>query len=190
MCDAVEGRYLAAPDVLALREAAIRAEGEGAGAVFLSDGPLGDAIVLAAGLSTVTSRLLLGVPAGFGTGTHRHPSVLARELTTLDLLSGGRAVLCFSAPFTDEVAEAMTLCRDMWRNGTAFSSGPHYPVPGAVNRPLPASGRSPQLALDLTGGAKSESGPEAAGDPGPLHQLADLVLRPTAEPGVCRIERK
>jgi alkanesulfonate monooxygenase SsuD/methylene tetrahydromethanopterin reductase-like flavin-dependent oxidoreductase (luciferase family) len=180
VCDAVEGRFLQAPDVTALREAAVRAEAEGADAVFLTDGPLGDAVVLLAALSTATDRVLLGVRAGPSTGAHRHPTVLARELTTLDHLSEGRTILSFSPPFTEEVTEAITLCRDMWRDGTATSVGPHYRVPGAVNRPQPANPTSPLLALDLTDGATPPPG---------LTDLVDLVLWPTADDGVCRIQR-
>ncbi len=180
VCDAVEGRFLQAPDVRALRQAAVRAEEEGADAVFLADGPLGDAVVLLAALSTATARILLGVMVGPTTNPQRHPTMLARELTTLDHLSGGRTVLGFSAPFTDEVAEAIIVCRDMWRDGNAMSAGPHFPVPGAVNLPQPAGPRSPLIALDLTDGASL---------PPDLIQVVDLVLWPTSDVGVCRIQR-
>lgn len=170
MCDAVEGRILTAPDVSGLREAARLAETEGADAVFLADGPLGDAIVLAAGLSTQTTRILLGIQVQLTEVAHRHPSVLARDLTTFDHVCGGRSVLSFTAPFTDGVAEAVTLCRDMWLAGTAVSTGPRYPVAGAVNRPRPISGHSPLVALDLAGGAAP---------PDALMALVDLLLEPT-----------
>jgi alkanesulfonate monooxygenase SsuD/methylene tetrahydromethanopterin reductase-like flavin-dependent oxidoreductase (luciferase family) len=176
----VEGRFLTAPDVAALVQGAIRAEGEGAGAVFLTDGPLGDAVVLAAGLTSATTGLLLGVRVGLTAGAHRHPTVLARDLTALDHVSGGRAVLCVEAPFTDAVAEAVTLCRDMWWDGIATSEGPHYPVAGAINRPKAPGPTSPLLALDLTGGATP------ARD---LLELVDLVLEPTEDPMVCRMQR-
>jgi alkanesulfonate monooxygenase SsuD/methylene tetrahydromethanopterin reductase-like flavin-dependent oxidoreductase (luciferase family) len=180
VCDAVEGRFLQAPDVMALRVAAQQAEAEGADAVFLTDGPLGDAVVLAAGLSAATSRVLLGVRVGPTAEAHRHPTVLAREMTTLDLLCGGRAVLSFSAPFTDAVVEAVALCRAMWTEGIAAGEGPHYPVAGAINRPRPVGPGSPLIALDLTDGA--------AVPPGVIESV-DLLLRPTADPGVCHMQR-
>jgi alkanesulfonate monooxygenase SsuD/methylene tetrahydromethanopterin reductase-like flavin-dependent oxidoreductase (luciferase family) len=184
VCDAVEGRKLWSPDVRGLREEATRAEAEGAAAVFLADGPLGDPIVLAASLSASTTTLLLGVEISLAEEEtpHRHPTILGRDMTTLDLLCGGRAILTFAPPFDGAVAEAIGLCRDMWVKGTATSEGPHYPVPGAVNRPQPASGHSPLIALDLSGPSTAE--PEPA-----MVALVDLLLRATVEPSVCRMER-
>jgi alkanesulfonate monooxygenase SsuD/methylene tetrahydromethanopterin reductase-like flavin-dependent oxidoreductase (luciferase family) len=180
VCDAVEGRFLQAPDVTALRLAAQRAEAEGADAIFLSDGPLGDATVLAAGLSPTTARVLLGVRADLMSEAHRHPTVLAREMTTLDHLCGGRSILSFSAPFTAAVTEAIALCRGMWTDGLAASEGPHYPVAGAINRPRPAGEHSPLIALDLSAGAIA---------PPELVELVDLLLLPTDVEGVCRMQR-
>jgi alkanesulfonate monooxygenase SsuD/methylene tetrahydromethanopterin reductase-like flavin-dependent oxidoreductase (luciferase family) len=180
VCVAVEGRFLQAPDATALRAAARRAEAEGADAVFLSDGPLGDAVVLAAGLSADTGHILLGVRVGPTSEAQRHPTIVAREMTTLDHLSGGRAVLAFTAPFTGAVSEAITLCRAMWRQGVAASEGPHYPVAGAINRPTPISADSPLIALDLTDGATV---------PPALVELVDLLLTPAADPGACHMQR-
>ena len=149
-CVAVEGRLLQADDAAGLRDEAVRAGAEGCGVVLLGEGPLGDPVVLAAGLSPSVPEILLGVrltlsPAG------RHPAVIARELTSLDLVCGGRSVLCFTPPFDDRLAEAIALCRAMWRDGEASSDGPHFPVAAAVNRPGPAGPGSPKLALDLDG---------------------------------------
>jgi alkanesulfonate monooxygenase SsuD/methylene tetrahydromethanopterin reductase-like flavin-dependent oxidoreductase (luciferase family) len=169
----VEGRLLGADDAAGLREAAARAEAEGVGAVFLSDGPLGDPFVLAAALSSTTRRVLLGVRVRLS-GTERHPTLLARETTSLDLVSDGRTILCFLPPFTDGVGEAIALCRALWREGVAEHGGPEYPVDGAVNRPRPAGG-GPRVALDLTE-AEAEDEPPAG-----IVAAADLLLRPTGE---------
>jgi alkanesulfonate monooxygenase SsuD/methylene tetrahydromethanopterin reductase-like flavin-dependent oxidoreductase (luciferase family) len=174
----VEGRFLQADDAAGLRDDAVRAEGEGAGVVFVSEGALGDPIVLAAGLSASVTRALVGVrltlsPHG------RHPAVLAREVTTLDLVCAGRTVLCFMPPFDERLAEAISLCRAMWRDGVAVSEGPLFPVPGAVNRPRPAEG-SPLVALDLTGGEPL---------PPTLAALADLLVHPSGDPASCTVER-
>lgn len=153
MCDAVEGRFLNQPDLAALREAAVRAEDDGALAVILSDqSELGDAVTLASALATATHEVLLGVEVDLAQHAHRHPTVLARELTTLDLLNHGRTLLIFAGPFTPATVEAATLCRDMWRNGVAASEGPTYPVAGAINRPGPFTATTPRIALDATGG--------------------------------------
>ena len=124
----------------------------------MGPGPLGDPFVLLAGLSdgvpglTLVARVVLG-------GDGRHPTLLAREATSLDLVCGGRTVLCFGPPFGEGLDEAIALCRAMWREGTATSDGPVYPVADAVNRPRPAGDGSPLIALDLTGpGARDEAG--------------------------------
>jgi alkanesulfonate monooxygenase SsuD/methylene tetrahydromethanopterin reductase-like flavin-dependent oxidoreductase (luciferase family) len=155
-------------DIAALRAEAVRAQQEGIGAVLVGPGPLGDPFVLLAGLSdavpgvTLVARVVLGEDG-------RHPSLLAREATSLDLVDGGRTVLCLGPPFGAGLDEAIGICRAMWREGTATSDGPVYPVAGAVNRPAPVGEGSPLLALDLTGpGARDEAGGSAA--------LADMVV--------------
>jgi alkanesulfonate monooxygenase SsuD/methylene tetrahydromethanopterin reductase-like flavin-dependent oxidoreductase (luciferase family) len=187
----VEGLFLDAPDVDALDSRAVRARRDGVDAVFLADGPLGDAIVLAAGLmarlDADTADLLVGVRISLGPQPHRHPTILAREMTTLDHVCGGRAILAFMSPFTPAVGEAITLCRDMWRNGIAVSDGPHFPVAGAINRPLPKTPGGPPIALDLTDGAFAESALLAACD---LVLLPAGAARPDSLPpevAVCRI---
>lgn len=178
MCDAVEGRFLQAADVSGLWAAAAQAEGEGAGAIFLADGPLGDAITLAGGMGVRHRSVLLGVLVALNPTRQRHPTMLAREMTTLDHVCAGRSVLAFTPPFGDAVAEAARLCRAMWDHGTAASDGPHYVVPGAVNQPRPPGEGSPRLALDLTDGSPA---------PPELVELADLLLTPTDRPGVCEV---
>lgn len=175
----VEGRILQAQDVGRLRDEAARAESEGCEAVFVRGGVLGDPVVLAAALSPAVSRVLLGVcltlaPEG------RHPALVARDLTALDLVSGGRSVLCLAPPFDDALGEAVALCRALWRQGEVTSDGPCYPVRGAVNRPRPAGAGSPLVAVDLTGGDVP---------PQSLVAAADLLLRPTDDAAVCRLER-
>ena len=196
----MEGRLLQADDAAGLLGQAHDAEAAGAGAVLIAEGPLGDPFVLAAGVSQVVPRVLIGVRVTLS-AAGRHPTLLAREATSLDLVCGGRSVLCFGPPFTDagSLAEAAALCRAMWRDGEAVSAGPRYPVPGAVNRPRPASDASPLLALDLTetsgdGGGDGDGDGQGGGhgDEGDslLDAVApDLVLRPTGRPGVSRLER-
>jgi alkanesulfonate monooxygenase SsuD/methylene tetrahydromethanopterin reductase-like flavin-dependent oxidoreductase (luciferase family) len=168
---AVEGRLLEEHDAAGLRDAAVRAEAEGADAVFLGNGPLGDPFVLAAALSSFTRRVLLGVRVRLS-DNERHPTVLAREATSLDLVCDGRTVLCFLPPFTDGVCEAIALCRALWRDGMAEHGGPEYPVEGAVNRPRP-SAPGPRVALDLTEGGDVP--------PAQIVAAADLLLRPMGE---------
>src|SRR5580698_2516560 len=156
-----------------LRTDATAAEAHGFDALIIRDGALGDAVTLAAAIAACTTTILIGVRVELESHAHRHPTVLARDMTTLDLLSHGRSVLSFGAPFIQDTVEAATLCRDMWRNGVAASEGPTYPVAGAINRPAPYSSQSPRIALDLTAGHE------------PTHELlalADLVLVPVSGP--------
>ena len=65
-CLAVEGRFLQARDMAGLRAEAARAAEQGAAAVFLSAGPRGDPIVLAAGLGPVVPGRAPGGPDQLG----------------------------------------------------------------------------------------------------------------------------
>jgi alkanesulfonate monooxygenase SsuD/methylene tetrahydromethanopterin reductase-like flavin-dependent oxidoreductase (luciferase family) len=176
----VEGRFLQAADMAGLCQQATQAAAQGAAAVFLGSGPQGDPIVLAAGLGPVVPDVLLGARIELGP-EERHPALLARDLTSLDLACGGRSVLCFAPPFTEELAEAALLCRALWRAGEVVSDGPHFPVRAAANRARPAGEHSPLIAFDLTAGDEPPSFLGAAGD---------LVLRPVSgTPDACRLER-
>jgi alkanesulfonate monooxygenase SsuD/methylene tetrahydromethanopterin reductase-like flavin-dependent oxidoreductase (luciferase family) len=176
----VEGRFLQAADMDGLCRQATRAAAQGAAAAFLRSGPQGDPIVLAAGLGPVVPDMLLGARIELGPA-ERHPAMLARDLTSLDLACGGRSVLCFAPPFTEELAEAALLCRALWRAGEVVSDGPYFPVRAAANRTRPAGEHSPLIAFDLTAGDELPAFVAAAGD---------LVLRPlSGTPDACRLER-
>ena len=176
----MEGRFLRAHDTAGLRAEAARAGAEGAAAVFLGESVLGDPIVLVAGLAPGVPRVLLGARVELGR-TERHPAMLARDITCLDLVCGGRSVLCFAPPFTEPLAEAILLCRALWLPGEAVHRGPHFLVQAAANRARPAGRQSPLIALDLSAGGAL---------PDFLVGAADLLLWPTAEsPAVCRLER-
>jgi alkanesulfonate monooxygenase SsuD/methylene tetrahydromethanopterin reductase-like flavin-dependent oxidoreductase (luciferase family) len=174
----VEGRILRADDLAGLRAQARRAVEEEAGVVFVDEGPLGDPLVLLAGLSPLVPGLLLGARLGLPEDG-RHPAVLARDMTSLDLVCGGRSVVCFRPPFDDRLAEAIALCRALWREGRADGGGPRFAVQDAVNRPCPDD-PGPLVALDLTGGGAP---------PDTLAAAADLLVCRTDDPTVVRVER-
>ncbi len=175
---AVEAWFIQAGDGPGLRVEAVRAGTQGAAAVFLSSGPLGDPVVLAAGLADLVPGLLLGARIDLS-ADGRHPAMLARDVTSLDLVCGGRSVLCFAPPFTAELTEAISLCRALWRAGEVVHAGPNFAVRAAPNRARPAGEGSPRIALDLTAGDEP---------PDDLAASADFLLRPTAAPAVCRLE--
>ena len=140
------------PDLLAAAAAAAAA---GVDAVVVGTGELGDAVTLASAIAVTTPRIGVGVLVNLTTQPHRHPTVMAREMTALDLVAGGRTILVFGAPFGEAVIEAVLLTRAMCTEGVAASDGPIYPVAGAINRPRPKSPSSPRLALDLSGAGRS-----------------------------------
>jgi hypothetical protein len=184
VCDAVEGHFLRADTMAELRAQALRAQAGRAAAVFVSQGPLGDPIVLAAGLADLVPEVQLGVHIGLAEDG-RHPAMLARDLTSLDLVCQGRSVLCFQPPFTEPLAEAITLCRALWHVGAVASGAPHFPAQAPASRARPSSEETPLVGLDLTEGDASPSSP---GVPSDLIDLVDLVLRSTPDPTVCRME--
>ncbi len=176
-CLAVDGWFLPGDDVVAMREAAGAAEAAGAGALIVREGPAGDPLVLAGALASAVSEGLLGVCVGLdggAEGERRHPTVLARDMTTLDLLCNGRSLLCFAPPFGPAHLEAVALCREMWRTGWAESAGPVYPVPGALNRPRPAGRAVPDWR---------STSPAARRSPPELVETVDYVLRPGGDGG-------
>src|SRR3954467_6015575 len=93
---------------------------------------------VAGATSTLRLRLLVtGV-------TYRHPGLLAKTVTTLDVLSGGRAELGIGAawyerehlglgvPFPplaerfERMEEAIQICLQMWRGDASGFDGTHY----------------------------------------------------------------
>jgi hypothetical protein len=186
----VEGRFLEADSTAALRAQAGEAHAAGATAVFVRAGSLGDPVVLAAGIADAAPGLQVGVCIALA-DDGRHPAMLARELTSLDLVCAGRSVLCFAPPFTADLPEAVRLCRALWGDGAVSSEGPAFPAQAPASRARPATAGSPRVALDLT--ALDPSGRAAGGTSGlaefeELVALADIVLRPTETPGVCEME--
>jgi probable F420-dependent oxidoreductase len=95
--------------------------------------------------------------------------VLAKEVATLDLVSGGRAVFGLGAGWmrtdyeqsgiaydepavrVDRLEEALEVYRQLFEDGSATFSGGHYQVAGAPGEPRPTAGR-PKLLVG--GGGK------------------------------------
>jgi len=95
--------------------------------------------------------------------TLRSPGVLAKAVTTLDVLSGGRAVLgigagwdaaeheAYGIPFPgigerfDRLDETLAICRALFRDQRASVAGTFYQVREAFNSPRPVAGTIPVL---------------------------------------------
>jgi alkanesulfonate monooxygenase SsuD/methylene tetrahydromethanopterin reductase-like flavin-dependent oxidoreductase (luciferase family) len=123
--------------------------------------PAVDSCTMAGSLAADTSEIGLGVVATLAGG--RMPSVLARDLSSLDVVSGGRAALLIRAvgPWigapTDTVpdadvlgalGEAASICRAMFTEPAPTFAGRHYTVDRAVNRPPPRQPGGPPIVMD------------------------------------------
>jgi len=96
---------------------------------------------------------------------YRHPVVLAKEIATLDLFSGGRVEFGLGAGWMtsdyeqsgleedaagtriSRMAESLTVMKSLWSAGEATFSGRHYRVAGAVGAPTPIQRPHPPIII-------------------------------------------
>jgi F420-dependent oxidoreductase-like protein len=126
------------------------------------DGPMLEAYTILAGWSGVTSRATLGLLVG--ANTFRNPAVVVKQITTLDHLSQGRAVLGIGAAWFDEehaafgiefgrsvgerlawLDESVDLMAQMLRDGVGTARGEHYDATAVRNDPRSLQPRLPIL---------------------------------------------
>ena len=99
--------------------------------------------------------------------SYRHPGILAKTVTTVDVLSGGRAWLGIGAAWNDEehiglgvpfppvaerferLEETLKIILQMWSDDDGPFEGKHYQLARTLNSPQPLSVPRPQI---LTGG--------------------------------------
>jgi len=122
-----------------------------------------EAYTLLGGLAARTSTAMLGTLV---TGvTYRNPAILAKQVTTLDILSSGRAVLGIGAAWyqeehdglgvafppvgerMDRLEEALQICRAMFRDERPTFTGRYYRVADAINRPAPVQPGGPPILI-------------------------------------------
>lgn len=122
-------------------------------------------------LAGITERVRVGAMV---TGvTHRPPAVLVKAVTTLDVLSGGRAWLGIGAGYHNDEARAMglplpttaerfghleetlELATAMWSGDTSTFEGRHYHLEYPVNAPQPVSRPRPPILIGGTGEKKT-----------------------------------
>jgi F420-dependent oxidoreductase-like protein len=115
--------------------------------------PMLESYTLLAGLAARTSTASLGTMV---TGvTYRNPALLAKIVTTLDLVSSGRAVLGIGAAWNedehrgygfdfppvkermDRLEEALQICRAMFTEEAPTFTGRYYRIEEALNFPRP-----------------------------------------------------
>src|SRR4051794_38842856 len=103
--------------------------------------------------------------------TYRHPGLLAKSVTTLDVLSGGRAELGIGAAWYERehrglgvpfpplaerfelLDETLQIAKQMWSGGAGPYRGKHFTLDEAMCRPLPVSRPHPPI-LVAGGGEK------------------------------------
>lgn len=128
-----------------------------------ADEPILEAYTTLAALAAVTDSASLGVLvtcAGF-----RNPALLAKMVTSIDIISHGRALLGIGAgwhreehescglPFPDAIGrlrrleEAVTICRLMFTEYLPTYRGKYYEISDAVNMPRPARSGGPPILI-------------------------------------------
>ena len=125
------------------------------------DSPMFDAYSLLGALATLTTTVRLF--ALVSPVTLRHPGLLAKAVTTLDVLSRGRAVLGIGAGWDvaeseaygisfpsagerfDRLEEALAICDALLTEGRATFTGKFYTVREARNSPRPVHAAVPVL---------------------------------------------
>jgi F420-dependent oxidoreductase-like protein len=126
-----------------------------------------EAYTLLGGLAARTSKAKLGTMV---TGvTYRNPALLAKIVTTLDLVSSGRAILGLGAAWNesehqgygfeypptgermDRLEEALQIAKAMFSESPASFSGKHYQLDNAYNVPRPVTAGGPPILVGGSG---------------------------------------
>jgi len=154
--------------ILGLREvteAARRAESIGYAGILIADHlvPKMAAVPLLTAVAAVTERLRIGTFV-LNNGL-RHPAVLAHDLATLDVLSGGRLEIGIGAgwnkpeylgiglPFppvgarVSELTEAITVLKGCFGDGSFSFAGTHYTITDYDGQPKPVQRPHPPLFI-------------------------------------------
>jgi len=122
-------------------------------------------------LASQTRRLKLGTLI---TGVHyRHPGLLAKIVTTLDVLSGGRAFLGIGAGWNEQesvglgvpfpplaerferLEETLRICLQMWQGDEAAFHGQHYALERPLNSPQSLTRPHPPIMVGGSGERKT-----------------------------------
>ena len=101
--------------------------------------------------------------------TYRNPAILAKQVTTLDVISGGRAVLGIGAAWfapehdgygvsfppvgerMDRLEEAVLICKAMFKSERPLFAGHHYRVRYPINSPAPIQAGGPPILIGGSG---------------------------------------
>jgi F420-dependent oxidoreductase-like protein len=133
------------------------------GGVGPEDQPMLEAYVTLGALAARTTRVRL---ATLVTGvTYRNPALVAKMVTTLDVISGGRAILGIGAAWNasehagygfdfppvgermDRLDEALRICRAMFTEERPSFTGRHYRIDRAIDSPRPIQPGGPRILI-------------------------------------------
>jgi F420-dependent oxidoreductase-like protein len=122
-------------------------------------------------LAACTSRArLLTLVTGV---VYRHPGILAKIVTTLDVLSGGRAWLGIGAAWNEDesrglgipfpplaerferLEEALQICLQMWQGNEDAFHGRHYQLSRPLNHPAAVTRPHPPIMIGGSGERKT-----------------------------------
>lgn len=128
-----------------------------------AENPMLEAYTVLGALAARTSTARLGTLV---TGvTYRNPAMLAKIITTLDIISGGRAILGIGAAWHDEehegfgfefppvkermdrLEEAVQICRAMFREEAPSFDGRHFKIDKVRNIPRPIQAGGPPIMI-------------------------------------------
>jgi F420-dependent oxidoreductase-like protein len=129
--------------------------------------PMMEAYSTLSAIATQTSRVKLGTLV---TGvTYRNPALLAKQVTTLDVISKGRAILGIGAAWNedehkgygidfppigkrmDRLDEALTIAKLMFTQDRPSFEGTYYKIDRALNVPRPVQPGGPRILIGGTG---------------------------------------
>jgi F420-dependent oxidoreductase-like protein len=129
--------------------------------------PMLEAYTTLGALAVRTSRVKLGTLV---TGvTYRNPALLAKMVTTLDVISKGRAVMGIGAAWNesehrgygfefppvrermDRLDEALTIIKGMFREERPSFQGRYYRIDRAINSPGPIQPGGPKILIGGSG---------------------------------------
>ncbi len=190
-------KFRAAGDGASLAALAQRAEALGYSTILVSDHPTHPQLApltAAAALACATSRLRVG--SSVLANDFRHPVVLAKEIATLDLISGGRVELGLGTGWKkaeyeamglafdpasqriERLREAIAVLRGFWSGKLDAREGRHYSIGEISGFPTPVQARIPIL---IGGGGKKVLSLAA--------ESADIVgINPAARSGAHDLE--
>jgi alkanesulfonate monooxygenase SsuD/methylene tetrahydromethanopterin reductase-like flavin-dependent oxidoreductase (luciferase family) len=126
-----------------------------------------DCFILLSAIAAITDRVKIGQVVTCS--SYRNPALLAKMLSTLDIISKGRIELGIGAGWhkeeyrqygydfppapirIEQLDEAITIVKSMWTEGRATFRGKHYSVNGAICNPKPVQKPHPVIMVEGEG---------------------------------------